>query len=206
MLIDANTDAGNTRTEWTLYAWKQSMWQVCQICVVAWVACRTGKAPAYWPHSLKMADQAYDRGQKECLSVKWAVEVWRPYLNCLQIIVQTDHDAPQWILDMTDETGNLNRCWVWLSELEFKVVHLVGVKHQEVEVLSRLCTMAMEESPLEDYVPVLMIPEAQPQGGNTVTHKNICHSPPCNDGMDTIKPALSEVLHVSDGTVSKIWL
>lgn len=61
----------------------------------------------------------------------------------------------------------------------------------------------MNGAPLEDDVPVLMITEAQLEGRRTETDTKILHSIPCDDGMNTEKSALPEILQMSDGTVNK---
>lgn len=51
----------------------------------------------------------------------------------------------------------------------------------------------MEKSLLEDDLPVLIITEARPEGGETNTATNIWHSLPDDEGLDTVNPTLPEV-------------
>lgn len=61
----------------------------------------------------------------------------------------------------------------------------------------------MAEYPVEDDVTVLKTTAAQPEAEKTETNTNTWRRLPCNDGMDTTKHALSEVLLGSNGTVNE---
>lgn len=69
----------------------------------------------------------------------------------------------------------------------------------------------MDKSPLVDDVLLLMIAEAQPEGGKTKSSTNIQHILPFNYGMDTLKPSFSEILQGAnrtfiESTYDKIFL
>lgn len=67
------------------------------------------------------------------------------------------------ILNVMDATGNLARWRIRLSAVDSVVVHRAGVEHHAADALSALPTTKMDESPLEDDVPLLTIAEAQPK-------------------------------------------
>lgn len=100
---------------------------------------------------------------------------------------------------MTTTTGKLAILRLQLSDFAFKVVHCVGIKHQSAETLSRLLSIGIDEYLLEGEAPVLMISKTQSDGGIAEVDTNILKSRPCNDGMNTVKPAFPESLRVSDG-------
>lgn len=91
---------------------------------------------------------------------------------------------------MTHETGELARCHILISKFDLEIVHRATVKHQSLDLLFCFPTTIMAESLLEQYVPVLIMTEAQPEGKKTETGTKIWHSLPCNDGMETIETGL----------------
>lgn len=80
------------------------------------------------------------------------------------------------------------------------------MKHQAADALSQLSMTGMNKSPLADVVLVLKLTKLQLEEENTGTDVNIWHSLPGNDGLDTVKPALSDALQVSVGTSKEIPL
>lgn len=63
----------------------------------------------------------------------------------------------------------------------------------------------MDESPFGEDAPVVTMTEAQSEGENTKTDARIWHGVQDNEGLDTVKPALPEVLQESDRT-DKEWI
>lgn len=45
----------------------------------------------------------------KCCAVVWAVLLVPPELEAFQFIVETDHDALKWMLNVTDSKGKLGR-------------------------------------------------------------------------------------------------
>lgn len=74
----------------------------------------------------------------------------RPYLSGLPFTIQTDYNAPQLILNLTDVTGILARWYQGLPVIEFRIVHRVGIKHQKTDELSRPTTAGMVQPLLKD--------------------------------------------------------
>lgn len=93
-----------------------------------------------------------------------------------------------------------------LPEFDFKLFHLVGMKHQAANALSRLSTIGMNDSSRQDYVLVYTLTKAQTEGKKTKTDAKIWHRFFDNDGMDTVKTAMPEVLQVSDETDKELPL
>lgn len=122
------------------------------------------------------------------------------YLEGSQFTIPTEHGAFRGILDMTDAIGKLESWHPRLSESYFEVVHLVGIKQQTADDISRLRTTGVDESPVEDDVLVFIITEAQPEREKIQTDAKIWHGLPCNDQMEPASHALPEVLPVLDET------
>lgn len=58
----------------------------------------------------------------ECLAVVWSVLLLQPSPKGCRLIVRTDHDALEWILNVIDATGKLVGWRLGLSQFEFDVV------------------------------------------------------------------------------------
>lgn len=101
---------------------------------------------------------------------------------------------------MADATGKVVRWRRRLSEFDFQVFQRTGIRHHAADIISRLSSIRMDESLLEEDVPVLTITDTKPEREKPKHTQNIWHSLPCKDGKQTVKHALPEILHVSDGT------
>lgn len=96
-------------------------------------------------------------------------------------------------------------CCLRLPDFELKVVHRVEISYQTVNMIYRLSAIGIDKYPLEDDVLVLRITRTQAEGKPTKTKTRIWRSVLSNDGMDTIKTGLLDVLQVSAGTVNAKW-
>lgn len=65
---------------------------------------------------------------------------------------------------MTEVTENLARSRLRLILLDFEGFHRAGLRHQAADALTRLQTIEMQETPLEEDVSVLEITEEQLKG------------------------------------------
>lgn len=101
----------------------------------------------------------------------------------LQFIIRTDKTALWLLLNVTETTGNLAKWRLRQSEIIFEPVHGCSITHQTTDELSCLSMTEMKESPLEDYIPVLMIMKALPEGGQTDMAAKVWHRLYSSDGM-----------------------
>lgn len=60
---------------------------------------------------------------------------------------------------MADATGKLAQECLRLSEFEFFIVHRAGIKHEAADALSRRQSSCDGETPLDDEIPILTIPQ-----------------------------------------------
>lgn len=104
---------------------------------------------------------------------------------------------------MKHATGKLARWCLRLSEFGFEVIHRISVKNGAADQLSHFPPPGMNDSPFGDNVLVPVITEEQPVGGKTERNTKTWHSLPCNNGIETIKPAFPDIVKVSDGTVNE---
>lgn len=71
--------------------------------------------------------------------------------------IRTGQRALKWLIEESDSSGKLARWRLRFSELDFSIVYRSGIKHQEVDALSRLPTNRTDKTPLDDIVSVLVL-------------------------------------------------
>ncbi len=89
---------------------------------------------------LSSAERNYSVGEKECLTVVWAVPILRPCLERRHFDLYTDHQALKWMMYITDVSGRLARSRLCLLEFEFSVRYKKGLKNTIADAVSRLPT------------------------------------------------------------------
>jgi transposase InsO family protein len=98
--------------------------------------------------SLKSAETRYSVSEKECLSVLWAIEKFRGYVEYSHFIIETDHQALSWLRKLKEPAGRLARWFLTLQMYDFEVRYKPGdsVNMRGADALSRLpAILHMEE-------------------------------------------------------------
>lgn len=91
----------------------------------------------YLSRSLTKAERILSTTERECLSVIWAVEKLRHYLEGVKFTVITDHWALLWLNRLKDPTGRLGRWALRLQIFDFDIVHRKGCENVVPDCLSR---------------------------------------------------------------------
>ena len=91
----------------------------------------------YASRLLKNAEVHYGISEKECQAIVWAIRQFRIYLHGVHFTVVTAHNALVWLMSIHDPTGNLARWSIYLQQYEYDIVHRKGLKHSNVDTLSR---------------------------------------------------------------------
>ncbi|KAG5864961.1 hypothetical protein JTB14_027569 [Gonioctena quinquepunctata] len=84
------------------------------------------KVISYLSRSLTKQERNFTTTERKCLTVLWAIEKLRPYLEGVEFTVVTDHFSLLWLHNLKDLTGRLARWAVRLQQYHFKVVHRKG--------------------------------------------------------------------------------
>ena len=93
---------------------------------------------AYASRSLKPAETRYTATEIECLGMKWAVGVFRPYIHGRKFTLETDHIALKWLRTVQHTNGRLIRTAMELQQYDMDIVHRAGIKMYDADALSRL--------------------------------------------------------------------
>ena len=91
----------------------------------------------YASRLLKGAELQYGITEKECLAVVWSVKQFRVYLYGAKFTIVTDHNALLWLMSIRDPTGRLARWSIYLQSYDYEIQHRKGLKHSNVDTLSR---------------------------------------------------------------------
>jgi hypothetical protein len=92
----------------------------------------------YASRTLSKAERQYGTTQRECLAVKWAICLFRPFLLGRHFTVYTDHNALRWLFSCKDPGSRLTRTILELQEYSFDVIPRPGSQNGNADALSRL--------------------------------------------------------------------
>ncbi|KAG6438878.1 hypothetical protein O3G_MSEX000297, partial [Manduca sexta] len=95
------------------------------------------QAVAFLSRKLTDTERRYSTSERELLSVVYAIEKFRPYIDGLHFEVVTDHSALKWLHKMKDPHGRLGRWAMKLQQFSFDVIHRPGKSHTVPDALSR---------------------------------------------------------------------
>ena len=87
--------------------------------------------------SLNKAERNYASYHGEMLAVVWALKTYRHYLTGVKFTIVTDHAPLTWLMSCRTLTGQHARWALSIQDYDFDIRHRPGVKHQNVDALSR---------------------------------------------------------------------
>lgn len=96
------------------------------------------EAIGYWLNSIYPTDQSYSTMHRECLAVITSILLLRRYFEVQRLIIRSDHNALEWILNITKLTGKLARWRLRLSGLESEIVQRGRINRQAADAISQV--------------------------------------------------------------------
>jgi transposase InsO family protein len=94
------------------------------------------KVVMYASRTLKDAETRYDRYERECLGVVWALDVFRQYILGTKFKVITDNVAVSYVLKQTTRQHRLIPWQLRLSEFDFEITQRTRTQNQHCDALA----------------------------------------------------------------------
>jgi hypothetical protein len=98
---------------------------------------RSEKVVAYASKGLTSAQKKFHPMEGECYAFIWGVMHFRQYLHRTHFILRTDHKPLEWLATVSDAHGRRGRWIDMLQDFSFKILHRPGMRHTNVDALSR---------------------------------------------------------------------
>ena len=92
---------------------------------------------AYFSRKLLPRETRYSSIEKECLAIVAAVKHFAVYLTGTSFLIETDHQALQYLQTTTSANGRLTRWSLTLQPFKFETKHRRGVTNGNAGGLSR---------------------------------------------------------------------
>ena len=92
----------------------------------------------YLSRKLLPRETRYSTIEKECLSIKWALDSLRYYLLGWEFDLHTDHRALTWMNTMRNKNSRVTSWYLELQPFQFCVRHKRGQQNVVADYLSRL--------------------------------------------------------------------
>ena len=92
---------------------------------------------AYASRVLTEVERRYSVTERECLALRYATQVFRPYLHGAKFKVVTDHRSLLQMKTLKNPTNRLNRFSMDLEGFDYDIEFKEGRKHSDADALSR---------------------------------------------------------------------
>jgi hypothetical protein len=98
---------------------------------------RMERVIAYASKGLTSVQRKFHPMEGECYALIWGIMHFRQYLHRTHFILRTDHKPLEWLATVSDANGRRGRWIDMLQDFSFKILHRPGMKHTNVDALSR---------------------------------------------------------------------
>jgi len=98
---------------------------------------RMERVIAYASKGLTSVQRKLHPMERECYALIWGIMHFRQYLHRTHFILRTDHKPLEWLAMVSDANGRRGRWIDLLQDFSFKILHRPGMKHTNVDALSR---------------------------------------------------------------------
>jgi len=95
------------------------------------------KVVAYASKSLTKAQKKFHPMEGECYAFIWGLMHFRQYLYRNHFVLCTNHKPLEWLATVFDAHGRRGKWIDMLQDFSFKIVHRPGLRHINVDALSR---------------------------------------------------------------------
>ncbi len=92
---------------------------------------------AYASKGLTVAQRKFHPMEGKCYALIWGIMHFRQYLHRNHFTLRTYHKPLEWLATVSDAHGRKGRWIDMLQDFSFKILHRPGLKHGNVDALSR---------------------------------------------------------------------
>jgi hypothetical protein len=92
---------------------------------------------AYASKSLTVAQRKFHPMEGECYALIWGIMHFRQYPHTNHFTFRTDHKPLEWLATLSNVHGKRGRWIDMLQDFCFEILHQPGLKHANVDVLSK---------------------------------------------------------------------
>ena len=95
------------------------------------------RAIAYASRRFSQAERKWSTAEGEAFAIKWAMQTFQPIIQCLPVIVESDH-ANHRFLYSSQTSAKIQRWRMYLEQFEYEIRHIAGKNQEVADGLSRL--------------------------------------------------------------------
>jgi hypothetical protein len=95
------------------------------------------KVVAYANKGLTLVQRKFHPMEGECYALIWGIMHFKQYLHRNHFTLRTDHKPLEWLATVSDANGKRGRWIDMLQDLSFKILHRPGLRHGNIDALSR---------------------------------------------------------------------
>jgi len=95
------------------------------------------KVVAYASKGLTEVQKKFHPMEGKCYALIWGIMHFRQYLYRNHFVLRTDYKPLEWLATVSDAHGRRGRWTDMLQDFSFKIVHRPGLRHTNVNALSR---------------------------------------------------------------------
>ena len=111
----------------------------------------------------------YSTTERELCAIRWGCEAFKPFIWGISFVLYTDHRPLIFMYNMNTSSARIQRTLEELSQFDFDIRYLPGVKNEAADFLSRMDNTMMTEDNQETSFPDnLCIVEKVDGGGNSL--------------------------------------
>ena len=120
---------------------------------------KEGRLLACTSRTLSPAERNYSVSELECLAIVFSCDKFRKYIYEKEIVIETDHHALCFLMNIKDPNGRLGRWSIKMQGIKYKMRYNAGHLHADADCLSRYpLTATLKDLDKEYFVHDLIQP------------------------------------------------
>ena len=88
--------------------------------------------------------RGYPATERELAAIRWGLEVFKPFIYGIPFVLKTDHKPLIYMHNMAAQKARVRRTLEEISEYDFDIKYIPGVKNDAADFLSRMGSVEEE--------------------------------------------------------------